>query len=125
MTNWLLVADYVLHMEKVEDNDNSWWCVDRKCKPGDRAFLYKTLKGILCYFEIIELITDQDYCKSFAMNTAKIAILNVFEKPIKSKELKAIATTKNEPFIRRNFQAKSFIIRDESLPNEILFLRKN
>lgn len=121
---WVFIAHTVLHLADLKAGEESWWCVDRSCKPGEKAFIYRPLKGIILYLEILELLKPGDtFCNSYQMGTAQIKLLNVFDPPISSKELKASAA-RNEGFIRRNFQGKAFVLNSEKTPAVILALAK-
>ncbi len=64
---WLFVVHNARHMLKVETMDQTNWCVSRKAKEGDRAFLYQSLKGIICFFEIIEKTESESFCNSYGI----------------------------------------------------------
>jgi hypothetical protein len=56
------------------------------------------------------------------MATAKIKVLNVFDPPISSKMLKSSPVVRNESFVRRNFQGKSFTLFSDETEKAILDL---
>ena len=120
---WFFVAENTKHMTVVKERSNSWWCVDRKCKIGDKAFLYKRLEGIVCYFEILGINDSQDICSSYGMDTGLIKILKHFKEPITAKILKSTPIVADETFVRRNFQGKSFVIKNEETVKTILALQ--
>ena|ERR1017187_8317597 len=122
---WLFVTHTTLHLERLKKGDESWWCVDRGCKLGERAFIYKALNGIFLYFEILELPkTPEMFCNSYQMATARIKVLNVFDPPISSKQLKASEVIRAEGFVRRNFQGKSFALQPKT-PRAIIAIVEN
>jgi len=123
-SDWLLVTDDIQHLEHSRLGELTWWCVDRKSKEGDRVFLYKTLTGIVCLFEIKQFIAQQDYCKIFRMDRAQVKVLKVFKPPISAKALREARYVRLEPFIKRNFHGKSFLIRSENTYEQILLLKK-
>src|ERR1017187_17828 len=83
---WVFIAHTVLHLADLKAGEESWWYVDRSCKPGEKAFIYRPLKGIILYLEILELLKPGDtFCNSYQMGTAQIKLLNVFDPPISSK----------------------------------------
>lgn len=120
ITYWILIAHETLHMPDIKQGEESWWCVDRKSKIGEKSFLYKPLKGITHYFEILEIINSKDICLCYAMNSARIKILKQFEPPITAKMLKRIKEAREEEFIRKNFQGKSFIITNPLVVKKII-----
>src|SRR5271155_1916466 len=99
---WLLVARNILHLDGVRPGSVTWWCVTRGAAPGNRCFLYKPLTGIVLYFEILRLTEAQGFCSGFAMATAAVKILQVFEPPITAKDLKTSARVRQMGFITRN-----------------------
>jgi hypothetical protein len=120
---WLFVADNLQHLRSVKPRSRSWWCVDRRCAPKDRCFLYKRLTGIVLLFEITRIIEAQPFCNGFAMATASITIVEVFEPPIPVKALRTSQEIRQEGFFRRNFQGKSFLVHSEKTTKAILSLR--
>ncbi|HZT29456.1 MAG TPA: hypothetical protein VFA33_06215 [Bryobacteraceae bacterium] len=125
-TNWFFVAHHVLHLTEVEEGRETWWCVDRNTAPGDRAFIYRPLKGVCWYFEILEHIKPDAFCSSFGMGTARVKILRVFDPPISAKQMKSSSVVKDEGFVRRNFQGKAFVVHSKETPKAMLSLaRKN
>lgn len=123
-SDWFLVAHEVHHLPERRRGERTWWCVDRRSTPGDRAFVYKPLRGILCLFEILQLDTDQLFCKSFGMATASVRILRVFDPPIPARTLRAIPGVRQEGFSRRNFQGRSFRILSDRVPEAILAIKR-
>lgn len=124
VTTWLFVAHTLLHLDELKAGEKSWWCVDRRCNPGDKAFIYQPLKGIILHFEILEFLKQPEpFCNSFQMGTAEIRVLDVFAPPVSSKDLK-VSAARNEGFIRRNFQGKAFAFTSEQSPAAILTLAK-
>lgn len=119
---WFFVADNVKHMADVKERSKTWWCVDRRCKIGDKAFLYKTLQGVICYFEILEVNDSEKFCELYGMQTGLIKIIKKFKTPITAKVLKSTPIVKVERFISRNFHGKSFIIKNEESVKAILSL---
>ncbi len=121
-TSWFFIAHSIRHMNQVKENEETWWCVDRRCIKGDKAFLYKPQEGVICYFEILEMNNSQLFCKSYGMETGLIKILKLFKEPISAKKLKTYPILKKEPFIAKNFQGKSFVIREEASVRKMLSL---
>ena len=119
---WFFVAENVKHMVETKEKRKTWWCVDRRCKVGDKAFLYKRLEGILCYFEILEINDSQDFCRAYGMQTGLVKILKIFKEPVTAKLLKSTPIVKDEKFVSRNFHGKSFVIRNEESVKAILSL---
>jgi len=120
---WLFVAHTVFHLHRLSVGVESWRCGDRNCKAGERAFIYKPLHGIFLHFEILELLKKAElFCDNFQMATAKIKVLNVFDPPISSKMLKSSPVVRNESFVRRNFQGKSFTLFSDETEKAILDL---
>lgn len=107
---WLLVAHNLLHLEDAQPDAVTWWCVSRGAGPGNRCFLYKPLTGIVLYFEILRLAPPQNFCSGFAMATAAVKILRIFDPPITARDLKTSSGAKRMGFIARNFQGKAFRI---------------
>lgn len=122
LRTWLLVAQSTMHLDILRDGEDSWWCVDRKCKPGERAFIYRTAIGIILQLEILEILhRPEAACTSYGMMPARVKILNVFQPPITSKDLKS-SVVRDEGFVRRNFQGKSFVFTSQESPGAILAL---
>src|ERR1017187_6683701 len=122
---WLFVTRTTLHLERLKSGEESWWCVDRRCKPGERAFIYKALNGIFLHLEILELLKQPElFCNSYKMATARIKVLNVFDPPVSPKHLKASAVLSAEGFVRGNFQGKSFVLFNKT-PRAIIALANN
>jgi hypothetical protein len=122
LQSWLFVAHNTLHLEFLKNGAETWWCVDRRCNPNERAFIYKPLIGITLQFEILEILKKPElFCNAFQMATARIKLLNVFDPPITSKEIKLYIGRK-EVFIRRNFQGKSFVLQSPNTPTALLAL---
>ncbi len=124
LTHWFFVAHNVLHLSGVEEGQETWWCVDRNAAPGDRAFIYRPLKGIAYYLEVIEHIKPDTFCSSYGMGTARVKVLKVFDPPISAKQMKSSSVVKEEGFARRNFQGKSFTVHSKQTPKAILALAK-
>jgi hypothetical protein len=111
LNNWVFVTHTPLHLVRLKAGNESWWCVDRRCKAGEQAFIYKPLTGIILHLKILELSkTPELFCDTYQMATAKIKVLNVFDPPITSKQLKSSKIVRSEQFVRRNFQGKSFLL---------------
>ncbi len=94
---------------------------------GDCAFVYRPLKGISWLIKIEQLFDpsqSQPFCNSFAMATARVRILEVFDPPISAKVLKSNPVSRAEPFVGRNFQLKAFRIRSPQTTEAILSLRR-
>jgi hypothetical protein len=105
----LLVAREILHLGRVKARSKTWWCVTRDALPGDKFFLYKPMAGIVLYLEVLGLAQpSQGFCSTYGMGTAEVRILKVFDPPITAKALKRSMETKNQGFVRRNFQGKAF-----------------
>jgi hypothetical protein len=120
---WLFVINELRHLSEIKENEESWWCISRGCNKGDSAFLYKAGVGIVCYFEVIELMESNTFCSAYGMKTAEVKILKSFNPPIKSNELKLINAVRSEKFIKRNFQSKEFRIKNNAIINSILSIR--
>ncbi|MEI8172548.1 MAG: hypothetical protein WCH07_03570, partial [Deltaproteobacteria bacterium] len=77
------------------------------------------------YYEVIELLETNTYCKFYNMKTAiaKIKILRFFNPPITSHELKLLHSVRSEKFITRNFQSKEFRIVNSNTINSLLSIR--
>jgi len=118
--HWMLVTSEFYHLLHAKEYDETWWCVDKRCKPKDKAFLFKINTGIVLYFEILELTEAQPRCKAYGMGTAKIKVINIFRHPITAKKIKSIITAKAEQFVAKNFHGKSFMIKHEKTPNVIM-----
>jgi len=121
LNTWLFVAHNTLHLEYLNSGEESWWCVDRQCKPGEIAFVYRPLYGIARRLEILELSKKTEmFCNAYGMATARIKVLNLFSPPITPKMLKTVRELKDEAFVRRNFQGKSFLLRSRAAGEAIL-----
>lgn len=107
---WFLVARETLHLRGACAGAVSWWCVTRGATPGDRCFLYKSLTGVVLYFEVVRITKPEGLCDAFAMATAEIKVLRAFEPPITAKDLKSSPSVGKQGFIRRNFQGKAFTL---------------
>lgn len=82
MRTWLFVARNTLHLDTLKNGEESWWCVARNCKPGERAFLYQPLTGIILQLEVLEFLKEAEmFCNSYQMATARIKVLNVSNPP--------------------------------------------
>ena len=119
-TFWLFVAQNTGHMTEVRERRYSGGCVDRKCKIGDKAFLYKCVEGVKCYFEIVEINDSQDICGSYGMGTGLIRILKSFKEPIAATIMKTTPIVEDESFVRRKLHGKSFVIKNEETVKRIL-----
>jgi hypothetical protein len=73
-------------------------------------------------FEILALTAPEAFCSGYAMATARIKVLRVFDPPISAKQLKSSSAVRMEGFVRKNFQGKSFILHSEKAPKAILAL---
>jgi len=93
---WLYVINELRHLSEIKEKE-SWWCV--------------------------RLIESNTFCSAYGMQTAKIKILKSFNPPIKSNELKKIYSVRAETFMKRNFQSKEFLIKDNDIIKPILSLR--
>lgn len=122
--SWLLVAWNILHLNELAKAQMSWWCVDRRCKVGDKCFVYKPSKGIVLLFEIKKVNETQAFCRSFGMATAEMRILKVFDPPITAKEMKQSdeISLREANFIKRSFQGKAFSLADMKVVRAILKL---
>ena len=121
--DWFFVAPDLLHLASASTGELTWWCVDRRAKEGDRAFVYKPPTGIVCAFEIVELVPRHGLCDTFGMATGRVLVLKTFDPPIPPKILKAERYIRREPFTRRNFQGKSFRISSDAIYALILALK--
>jgi hypothetical protein len=122
---WLFVVQRTHHLEHLRVGDQSWWCVDRNCRPGQKAFLYQRKKGVVFELEILELLESaEQLCKAYQMNTARVRILSAFVPPITSKALKGSRVIRNERFVRLNFQGKSFSLESRDTAPAILALAR-
>ncbi|HWU40667.1 MAG TPA: hypothetical protein VN203_23720 [Candidatus Acidoferrum sp.] len=120
--DWLFVAHDLLHLTSANTGDLTWWCVDRRAKERDRAFVYQPLTGIVCAVEIVELVARHGLCDSYGMATGQVRILKTFDPPIPPKILKDERYVRMESFVRRNFQAKAFQISSKAVYDRILSL---
>lgn len=107
-TAWLFVVHAPLHLADLKLGEESWWCVDRRCRPGEIALVYRPLRGVICLFRIVKFTTAQSFCNSYAMGTTGIEMLQVFEPPISAKQLRSASGVRGEALLRKNFQGKSF-----------------
>lgn len=107
---WFLVAHNLLHLDGARPDTVTWWCVTRGAAPGNRCFVYKPLTGVVLYFEILHLTERREFCGGFAMATAAVKILKVFEPPITVRELKSSTEVRKMGFMTRNLQGKAFRI---------------
>lgn len=110
----LLVAHEILHLGRAKVRSTAWWCVSRDAVPGDKFFLYKPLTGIVLFLEVLGPAQQQGFCDAYAMGTAKVRVLKVFDPPVTAKTLKRSMETKSQGFVRRNFQGKSFYVDDRA-----------
>lgn len=110
----LYVAETIKHLEN-RSNQNTWWCVVWKSKPGDIGYLYKKGRGIVLKFRVVDLERkDERFCQMYGMQTANIEILTHLDTDaISVKEMKRNSTIQKFPAIRRNFQGKSFLVDSE------------
>jgi hypothetical protein len=120
---WVGIAHKLLHMASVKIGQESWWCVNARSTIGDTVFIYKPGEGIVSCFRILEFTTPDKFCASFAMATAKIKVLRLFQPPISLKRLKEISGAREETFVRRNCQGTSFLIKNETVIQSILQLK--
>jgi hypothetical protein len=121
---WLFVAHDIMHLESVKSGESTWWCVSRLAVTGDQCFVYKPLWGVLLHFQVLRPAKNvQMFCSGFAMATAEVKVLEVFEPPITAKDLKTSPTVRQEGFMRRNFQGGSFRV-GEPAAMDILKLSK-
>lgn len=118
--DWLFVVRNPKHLLDLKKGDHTWWCVDRRCKPGDRAFIYRPLKGISMFLKIIDPAPPNSFCTSFSMNTAMVEIARVFDPPISARTLRSNLSDAN--FVRRNFQGTAFEIHSLAVTKSILSL---
>jgi hypothetical protein len=122
-TDWLLVAHNVLHLEGSRDGQSTWWCVDRRCKRGDRVFVYKPRSGILVFCEIVGEAEPQGYCEGFAMNTVKVKIVRRFDPPIPAGVIRNTRYARLENCVRRSFQGKAFKLKFPETVDAILGIK--
>lgn len=118
--DWLFVVHNPQHLLDLKKGDQTWWCVDRRCKTGDRAFIYRPLKGIALLLKIVGETAPNPFCNSFSMNTAAVAIVKVFDPPIPARALRSKLRDQN--FVRRNFQGTAFEIHSPAVTKAILSL---
>ncbi|HEV2379219.1 MAG TPA: hypothetical protein VG206_05415 [Terriglobia bacterium] len=125
--DWLFVVRTPFHLAEVKAGEKTWWCADRRCKRGDRAFIYVPLEGVRWFLRVIDVLDpsqSQTFCESFKMATVVAKILNVFTPPIKARQLRADPNVRLEGFVGRNFQAKAFMIRSDAATDAILAITK-
>jgi len=116
--DWLFVVRNPQHLLDFQKGDETWWCVDRRCKTGDRAFIYRPLKGIAMLIKVVGDAPPNPFCSSFSMNTARIEVVKVFDPPITARTLRYRLRDAN--FVRRNFQGTSFEIQSPAVTKAIL-----
>src|SRR5262245_22078871 len=118
---WILVVrDDLGVLSVLEANQEHWWCVDRQSNPGDRAFIYRPLRGLYCMVEILSLAESRSFCNGYAMATGQIRMLKQFGTYLSAKRLKTAAVIRAEKFIRQNFQGTAFLISNPETPKTIL-----
>ncbi len=120
--DWVFIVRNPKHLIDLKTGDKSWWCADRRCKVGDRAFIYRPLKGIAMLVKIVGYAPSKPYCISFGMNTAAIEVLRIIDPSITARALKTAAGTRNANFVCRNFQGTSFLIESAAITKAILAL---
>jgi len=119
---WLLVAQNILHLERTKVGAITWWCVKSDSAVGDKCFLYRSLTGVVLYFEIIRFAPQSEgFCSAYQMATAQVKILKMFEPPITARALRRSPELKEAGFVRRNFQGKAFVV-GEGMSTAILKL---
>ena len=118
---WLFVVHVLLHLSSLKAGEKSWWCVDRRSKPGEKAFIYQPLRGVRLLVEILDFSArPEGFCNGFAMATANIKVLKIFDPPVKAKQLKSSKIIGSEGFIGKNFQGKAFLVRSEQAVKAII-----
>ena len=112
LNTWLFVAHVLLHLSSLKVGEKSWWCVDRRCKAGEKAIIYQPHKGVRLLVEILDFSArPEGFCTGYAMNTANVKLLQIFDPPVTAKQLKSSKYVNGEGFIGKNFQGKAFLIR--------------
>jgi hypothetical protein len=124
-TTWLFVVNAVLHLSDITVGSETWWCVDRRCKTGDNAFIYKPLKGVILRLQVLGVsMKSEMFCESFHMATARVKLLDVFDPPVTARDLKSSPRIRVENFVRGNFQGTSFAVVSDEVPNEIVSIAR-
>jgi hypothetical protein len=111
---WLLVARNILHLQDAKSRSIEWWCVPRAATPGDRCFLYKPLRGVVLYFEVLALKPSEGFCDNFVMATADVKILRTFAPPITNRDLRNSPVLRQMAFVRRSCQGKQFLLETKA-----------
>lgn len=112
----LYVVNNLRHLRDAAAGDLTWWCVEARTVPGERAAIYLTGHGVALLFSVQATQGDQErFCTLFGMRTASIRVDKLIDPPIAAREMRAHPILSRMPALRRSFQKRSFLLEPRFL----------